>query len=375
MQCSSFDAGRCRSCTLLPVPYDEQLAAKQQRVRELLAGHPGLQWLPPVASAPQGFRSKAKMVVTGTPARPALGILDERGRGVDLRDCPLHTPGIQAALPVLAAFVTRAGLVPYDVPRRRGELKHVLVTESAAGELMVRFVLRSAPPIAAVRRHLGWLQQQLPGLAVASVNLQPEHKAVLEGEQEVLLTERRALTMRTGAADLRVRPRSFVQTNTPVAGALYAQVAQWVAEVDPASVWDLYCGVGGFALHVAAPGRAVTGVEASAEAVASARSSARAAGLTDVAFTAQDATAFALAAPAPPALVVVNPPRRGIGAELAGWLQDSGVRSVVYSSCNPTTLAKDLAAMPGLRPVRARLLDMFPHTDHVEVVTLLQRAA
>jgi 23S rRNA (uracil747-C5)-methyltransferase len=70
---------------------------------------------------------------------------------------------------------------------------------------------------------------------------------------------------------------------------------------------------------------------------------------------------------------VVNPPRRGIGADLAGWLQESGVRHVVYSSCNAESLARDLALMPPLRPVEARVLDMFPHTTHYEVLVLLTR--
>ena len=78
-------------------------------------------------------------------------------------------------------FVTRAALTPYDVAARRGELKHLLVTASPDGELMVRFVVRSTEPVARVRKHLPWLLEQLP-VAVASVNLQPEHKAVLEGE-------------------------------------------------------------------------------------------------------------------------------------------------------------------------------------------------
>lgn len=72
--------------------------------------------------------------------------------------------------------------------------------------------------------------------------------------------------------------------------------------------------------------------------------------------------------------MLVNPPRRGIGPELAGWLQDSGVRQVLYSSCNPGSLARDLAAMPDLVPERGRLFDMFPHTEHAEVLVLLTRA-
>ncbi|NCD20061.1 MAG: 23S rRNA (uracil(747)-C(5))-methyltransferase, partial [Actinobacteria bacterium] len=74
-----------------------------------------------------------------------------------------------------------------------------------------------------------------------------------------------------------------------------------------------------------------------------------------------------------PDVVVVNPPRRGIG-ELAGWLENSGVHTVVYSSCNVDSLARDLAAMPSLRPTRARLFDMFPQTAHHEVMALLRRA-
>ena len=90
-------------------------------------------------------------------------------------------------------------------------------------------------------------------------------------------------------------------------------------------------------------------------------------------FVAGDATAYALGAGDAPDLVVVNPPRRGIGAELAGWLESSGCGHVVYSSCNAESLARDLALMPSLRPVEARVLDMFPHTTHYEVLVLLTR--
>jgi 23S rRNA (uracil747-C5)-methyltransferase len=349
--------------------YDEQLAAKQSRCAELLAPWPDLEWLAPVTSPESGFRSKAKMVVAGALPAPTLGILDPSGGGVDLRGCGLHEPGLVAALPVLAELVERAAVPPYDVPTRRGELKHLIVTVSPDGELMVRFVLRSTEAVPRLRKHLPWLAERLP-LSVVSVNLQPAHKAILEGEHEELLLGD-ALAMRTGDVVLHLRPQSFFQTNAHVGAALYRQAADWVAELAPASVWDLYCGVGGFALHLAAPDRSVLGVEVSAEAVASARLSA--AGLPDVSFVAADAITWAPAQLAPPELVVVNPPRRGIGPDLAGWLETSGVPHVLYSSCNAVTLARDLAAMPSYRPTRARLLDMFPQTAHFEVVTMLAR--
>lgn len=377
MQCHYYDAALCRSCTLLPTPYAEQVAGKERHCRTLLGDPAGLAWLPPVLSPEARFRNKAKMVVAGTVQQPTLGILDADGHGVDLRDCALHSPGLHAALPALARVVTGAALTPYDVPARRGELKHLLVTESPDGELMVRFVLRSTEAVARLRKHLPALRAALPRVRVVSVNVQPEHKAVLEGEREIVLTADETLPMRLDAVTLHLRPQSFFQTNTPVAAALYRQARDWVDAAAPSSVWDLYCGVGGFALHVAGPGRDVVGVEVSTEAVASAQLSASEAGLAGAAFVADDATAFALRTPPheAPDLVVVNPPRRGIGPELAGWLEASRARHVVYSSCNAVTLARDLAAMPSLVPVQARVLDMFPQTSHYEVAVLLARHA
>lgn len=383
LDCAHFTAGECRSCTWLGRVYDDQLAAKLAATRALVDA-PGLVWEPPVASRPDGFRNKAKMVVAGTADAPTLGILDPRGGGVDLRDCALHTPGIIAALPVLAELVTRAELTPYDVAAelpvsQRGEVKHVLVTESPDGELMVRLVLRSTAVEARVRKHLPWLQERLPSLRVLTINVQPGHRAVLEGDREVVLTDADTLPMRMGAAGagitLHLRPRSFFQTNTDVAAALYREAVAWAADLAPRRVLDLYCGVGGFALHLAAPGREVTGIEISDDAIASAERSRDEAALPgEIRFAVGDATAPGHAGLlAGSDLVVVNPPRRGLGSALARRIEESGVPHVLYSSCNPETLARDLADLASYTPVRGRLLDMFPQTPHAEVLVLLER--
>ena len=381
LACAHFDADRCRSCTWLGRPYGDQLLAKDEAVRGalrgVLGGRPEPAWLPPVASRPEGFRSKAKMVVTGTATDPRLGIWDSRRGGVDLRDCALHTPGIVAALPVLADFVTRAALTPYDVPARTGELKHVLVTESPDGELMVRWVLRSTEAEARVRKHLSWLQSALPGLRVVTLNIQPAPAAVLEGDREIVLTEQTTLPMAVNGRTLHLGPRSFFQTNTDVAAGLYREAREWTAGLAARRVWDLYCGVGGFALHLAAPGRRVTGIEVSADAVQAAQRGRDDAGLTrdQVGFAAGDATSYAVSSAADqrPHLVVVNPPRRGLSEDLATWLEGSGVPHVLYSSCNPETLARDVAVLRSYAPVRARVFDMFPQTAHAEVLLLLSR--
>lgn len=373
------------------VPHAEQLARKQADVEALLAPFNIATWHPAFAGPEAAYRNKAKMVVGGTVDAPTIGILDADGFGVDLQACGICSDAHRAAFPVLAAFITRAGLAPYDVPSRRGELKHLLLTESPGGELMLRFVLRSTEPVARIRKHLPWLQAALPALRVVSVNLLPGHVAAVEGTDELVLTEADSLPMRLNDVTLHLRPQSFFQTNTPVAAELYATAQSWAAALRPTSAWDLYCGVGGFALHLAGMldaggsaqqepagaarrGASVVGIETSAEAIASARLSASEAGLRDVSFAVGDATEFAIRSDATPELVVVNPPRRGIGRTLAAWLNDSTVSHVLYSSCNPTSLAADLAAMPALRVTDARLFDMFPQTTHAEVLVALTRA-
>ena len=373
MLCAYYEAGTCRSCTIIQLPHVTQVAGKLSECHELLGvrGDEAV-WLDPVVGPERGFRTKAKMVAGGSVASPTLGILSPAGTGVDLEECPLYPPQLAAAFAPLKQFVTLAALEPYSVPERRGELKNVIVTVAPSGELLVRFVLRSTEPLARLRKHLPWLLSELPQLTVVSANILPEHRAVVEGEREILLTDTDTLTMSVNGIDLHLRPQSFFQTNTDVATALYRQAAEWVEAAAPRSVWDLYCGVGGFALHVAAPGRSVVGVEVSDAAVASAQRSASGMAI-QATFVAADATEWAISQSAPPDLVIVNPPRRGIGEGLAGWLEASGVKTVIYSSCNAVTLAKDLAMMPTLRAREIRLLDMFPHTEHYEVAVLLTR--
>ena len=397
--CPLHETGTCRSCPHLSLPLPVQLVAKQSRVAALLAEHvPADLWETPAASAPERFRNKAKMAVAGTTARPTLGILDAAGHGVDLRTCPLHVPAIEAALPVLADLVTDLGLHPYDVPARRGELKHILVTASPDDDLMVRFVLRSRRHVGHLRAALPDLRRSLPQLAVAGVNIQGVHQAVIEGPEEIVLTEEDRLLMRLslpassgGASAVRcaddvelplyLPTRSFFQTNTAVAEALYATARDWAEQAEPARVWDLFCGVGGFALALAAPGRRVLGVEVSASAIDGARAAADLMGLDPalVRFEAGDARVLDPAAGERaggvqrPDLLVVNPPRRGIGEQLATRIEASGVERVLYSSCNPRTLAADLAHLPSMRVVRSRLFDMFPHTEHAEVLVELVR--
>lgn len=372
MHCAQYTAGSCRSCQWLDKPYPQQLTDKQHHLESLLSGHAVAQWLDPVFGRESAFRNKAKMVVSGSVERPLLGMLHRDGTAVDLCDCPLYPASFAPIFAVLKIFIARAGLTPYNVARKRGELKFLLLTESTySGELMLRFVLRSEAKLAQLRAALPWLQQQLPQLAVISANIQPVHMAILEGEQEIALTEQQALPELFNQVPLFIRPQSFFQTNPQVAASLYATARQWVRELNIDSMWDLFCGVGGFGLHCADTDTQLTGIEISAEAIACARQSADQLGLKNVNFAALDSTLFATAEAQVPQLVLVNPPRRGIGSELCRYLSQMAPKFILYSSCNAETMAKDIGQLADYRIERVQLFDMFPHTSHYEVLTLL----
>jgi 23S rRNA (uracil747-C5)-methyltransferase len=170
-----------------------------------------------------------------------------------------------------------------------------------------------------------------------------------------------------------IRPKSFFQTNPYVAKQLYATARDWVREINPSHMWDLFCGVGGFALHCASPTTAVTGIEIEPEAIASAKRSAKTMGITNLDFAALDSAQFSQAQSTAPELVLVNPPRRGLGTELVERLVALSPKHIIYSSCNPQTLITDMQGMACYLPKKLQWFDMFPHTDHSEVMVLLER--
>ena len=389
--CEYFSAGQCESCSLMRTSHSTQVREAHAQLTELLAdvATPSTVWDEPLVSAPWGFRTKAKMMVRGTANAPVFSFPGTH-EGVDLADCPLYPTLVTEVLESARALIRRAQVPPYNLDKRRGEIKYVLVTATPT-EAMVRLVLRSTSALERIREHLALLD---PRVSVVSANIHPEHEALIEGAEEIHLARADRLRLPLGNIDVDVLPRSFTQTNTAVASELYAQVACWILDAGARTAWDLYCGVGGFALSIAHEARArgahmdVTGIEITGEAIESAQGSAKRHGFAGAVgpltapepsvrahFDTADATEWARHQPNLPEAVVVNPPRRGIGEALSRYLNDSGVRTIAYSSCNPETLAADLARMPNYRIARARLIDMFPHSAHNEALVLLSRVA
>jgi 23S rRNA (uracil1939-C5)-methyltransferase len=177
----------------------------------------------------------------------------------------------------------------------------------------------------------------------------------------------------------RVRPNAFLQTNTAMAERLYGLAGEVAGLTGGESVWDLYCGIGAIGLSLASRALTVWGVDASEESIACALENADLNGITNAAFFAGD-TADSLAElrdrAGDPDVVVVDPPRAGLSNKAVRRLGRIEAPRIVYVSCNPTTLAsnvKDLQAEWGYTLRRARPVDMFPHTPHIETVALLER--
>ncbi|QLB20290.1 23S rRNA (uracil(747)-C(5))-methyltransferase [Vespertiliibacter pulmonis] len=386
LDCPHFDAGECTSCQWLEIPYPQQIEQKIADLKRLVQPYflPTSEMLSPVLSPISHFRNKAKMVVSGSVEKPILGILTDPNdpqTAVDLTDCLLYPATFQHLFPILKIFIGRAGLVPYNIARRRGELKYILLTQSEYNQsVMIRFVLKSELKRPLVERELPFLLAQLPENSVVSLNIQPQHSAVLEGEQEIFLTPQRVLEEYFNQIPLFIRPQGFFQTNPSVAKQLYATAQHWAEDLPITHFWDLFCGVGGFGLHCLTslqkknPKASLTGIEISVSAIESATQSAQKLGLRNIHFDSLDSAQFALNHHGyVPELVIVNPPRRGIGKPLAEFLNQLGSTYLIYSSCNAQTMAKDFAVLTHYELVKIQLFDMFPHTAHYEVLTLLVR--
>lgn len=377
MQCHYYQQQKCLSCNWINYPYQAQLEKKQQQLLQQLTQFNPQNIVNPFASAESAFRNKAKMAVLGTVEKPILGI-QNGDEAVDLCDCPLYSNSMQNILKIVRTYIRNQGLVPYNINKRKGELKYIIVTESTNQEtqqFMLRLVIKSHKLVAKIKNSFKQLQDKIHNLAVVSINIQPNHAAILEGDEEIVLTTTPFLPITLNQIPLYIKPKSFFQTNTRVAENLYKTASDWVTDFPIQSIWDLFCGVGGFGLHCVnqLPNRSIelTGIEISPDAIECATQSAGKLGFKHLSFKSLDATKYAIAQQVTPDLVLLNPPRRGAGTALMQYLEQVQPTFITYSSCNLHSLVDDLRILPNYQLTNVQLFDMFPHTAHMEVLVLL----
>ncbi len=379
--CSHYPA--CGGCRFQDLAYEAQLEAKHEQVRDALRRIGGLAEPPlePILPAESQFfyRNKLEYSFTATPAGPALGF-HMAGRWdevLEIEKCWLTTDLGNAIRTAVRDWARAERLEPYDQVEHTGYLRHLVVREgrnsgqvlvqlvTAAGERFDRDefveVLRRFPEV----RSIHWAVNETP----AEVTNLPT--TLLWGEEAI---EELLCGLR-----FRVRPNAFLQTNTAMAERLYGIAGEFAALTGGETVYDLYCGIGTIGLSLASRALTVWGVEVSEESVACALENADLNGISNAAFFAGE-TADALAElrerAGDPDVVIVDPPRAGLSNKAVRRIGRLEAPKLVYVSCNPTTLAgnvKEFVSTWGYTLERVRPVDMFPHTPHVESVSLLTR--
>jgi 23S rRNA (uracil747-C5)-methyltransferase len=375
--CRYFVANQCQSCTLLGTASGSRLETKIAHLVSTLERRnitpQGIQ--PPIIlEHPWGSRHKVKLSVSGSAQSPIIGITRRDQSTQDLVECPLSAAPIQTLLQHLARFISEHSLTPYDIERRTGELKYIIVTLTTAHDQgIMRFVLRNHDLIPRIRAAIPELLSAFPWISAVSCNIQPRHAAILEGPEEVLLSEQSLIREYFGVVPLYFAPQSFMQVTPEIARILYARAAEVVKRVSPKLLVDLYCGVGGFALSAAPFCEEVYGVELSQQAIFCAERSAQELGYTHASFSATEVDHFVQTmTKLIPDMLIVNPPRRGLSEAVCEYIRRTKPQQMLYSSCNVETFADDVAALsPDYTLVELTPFDMFPMTKHWEVLGVL----
>ena len=374
--CSYYNQGICSSCSLIEQTYPQQLQSKLDKLTNLLSFAEPYELLSPVGSTTTGFRNKAKFSITGSLSHPIIGLTGEKelDQGREIQNCPLHHPAINQLVHALPAFIQAAGLVPYQIKLKQGELKGAIIYYSTQSEQMyLRLILRSKESLDRIRKHASHLLNQFPSLKCLSANIQPIAHAVLEGEEEIFFTANDFIEHQIGEAKMTLHPQGFVQTNQEMAEKLYSTAASWVKEIAPASFMELFSGQGAFSFFIQRYVKKAIGVEINPEAVRRANQTALEMNWKHLSFVAQDAASVSeLVLSFRPECLLVNPPRRGL-AQASELLKQVSAKYFIYSSCNAETLAQDIKLLEKHFQVeKAQLFDMFPHTEHFETLVLLK---
>jgi 23S rRNA (uracil747-C5)-methyltransferase len=402
MNCHHYSENRCHSCSWIGLDYPWQVKQKETHLRQQLEQFytsiiskniPSLS--PTLTSSQSSFRNKAKMVALGAAHQATLGIINHQGDQVSLTDCLLYTPKMQQLLHYLETWIQKAGIPPYNVQKRKGELKFIIVHENLEGKFLIRLVVRSLLRLHRIREHIPLIQAAFPSVEVISLNLQPEHQAILEGPEEIYLTEQEFLTETLNGVPLCIQPGCFFQTNSTTAEKLYHMAAIWVQSqlqamkdslqapmiTDDINIVDLFCGVGGFGItmsHLLQQSQSyqvsLTGIEISPYAQARAKWTSEQIGFTSLQFHTLDLTqSFIDKRPLEdqPDVLIVNPPRRGIGSQVCQWIEAKAPRLIIYSSCQSESMMTDINQLPSYQISKIQIFDLFPHSTHYETLCLL----
>lgn len=384
--CQHF--GPCGGCDLQHLDYPAQVRWKEQLLKETLEHLGGFKTLPPVAVVPMTdpwhYRNKMEFTFGEADGRLILG-LHQRGsfqRIVKLTHCWIAPPVASQVLQAVEDAANASGLPVYNPRRHEGFWRYMVVRVAhSTGQALVMVVTNEGPrePVAQLAESL---TRAVPEVQHVLWGVTTRVSDVAHPERTESLIGRGVLEDRIGPLKVQVRSMNFLQPNLLQAEALYQELIATAGLTGREVVYDLYCGSGIMALLVAPRAQAVYGVESDPDNVALATANAQRNHLANATFLCgkvEDLLArrgLLRVGPAPD-LVMIDPPRVGLHPEAIGPLLQSEAPRLVYVSCNPASLARDLKAIverePRYRITRLALFDFFPHTAHMEAFVALDR--
>lgn len=370
-------AERCGGCLWMDKDYQEQLKEKEKRVRKLLAPYCKLEGIVGMKQ-PLYYRNKVHAVFgEDYRHRPISGIYEERThRIVPVDSCRIENQQADAIIVSIRGLLPSFKIRPYNEDTGYGLLRHVLIrTGQVSGQIMVVLVLSSSI-LPSKNNFVKALLKLHPEITTIIVNVNNRDTSMVLGDKEQVIYGRGYIEDTLCGKTFRISPKSFYQVNPVQTEVLYQKALEYAALTGKETVVDAYCGTGTIGIIASDRAGQVIGMERNADAVRDARGNARNNKVRNIQFYQNDAGKFLTEMAEQGAaadVVLMDPPRSGSSEEFLTALTDMMPGRVVYISCNPETLVRDLKVLTGkgYRVEKGVAVDMFPFTSHIETVVCL----
>ncbi len=373
----------CGGCQLQHLSYEAELREKQKQVEESLKriGHLNdIKVMPIIGSeSPLYYRNKMQVPVSGAGGKLQIGCFALNTHNViDVQDCCIQKQKNNEIAAVVRNWMRQFKIAPYDEDRRTGIVRHIMGRVGVqTGETMVCLVT-ARDTVPRLKELVKMLKAAIPGIKSVVQNVNPRSTNVILGEKTKLVAGSPAIKDKIGPLQFNISAQSFFQVNSEQAEKLYNTALEFAGLQGKETVIDLYCGTGTITLFMARKAKQALGIEIVPSAVRDAKKNAMANHIKNADFLLGDAAVEMpkLAADGlRPDVVILDPPRAGCEERVLAAIAKVKPERVVYVSCNPATLARDLAYLheQGFSVDKVQPVDMFSRTHHVETVVLLTR--
>ena len=368
--------GRCGGCDFRHMSYEEELWAKRARVQDALTRIGGAEvTVEEILGAEQPLHYRNKSIYPISPAGEVGFYRARSHQVVNVEHCLIQKPEADALAQAVRDYIARFQVEPYNEATGRGLLRHLYVRTSCRGESLACLLINGSR-LPHEQEVVDMLRAAAPGVCGVVLGENTRRGNAILGDRYRTLWGRDYLTDTLCGLELRLSVPSFYQVNHDQAQRLYEKALEYAGLTGRELAVDLYCGAGTITQVLARRARHVIGGEIVPEAIRDAEDSARRNGVENVEFLCGDASRLAAELRQRglrPDVICVDPPRKGLAPDVVEAAASMTPGRIVYVSCDPATLARDVArfAPLGYRPVRACAVDLFPGTAHVETVVLL----